>query len=156
MSLCKNSHTLTFSGVRADDGGQPEELTLVITKFCVDPSPLFGVESFDARLDVTFEFIPLTDGAYHVQFVGGVSGLIEEFDFLVKTNANKELGRIAKKDLKTLQCNDCLDDQYMFTKALIAMADSLFGCERMCEAADSLAKVVEDDCGNKIEDCGCS
>lgn len=158
MGLCVDSTTLTFNGVRADDGGQPEELTLGITKFCIDPSPAFGsfVATFDARLDTTFLFSPPSDGSYQVVYTGGVTGIIETDNVLVKFRANNNIGALAKADSNKLLCNECLSDEYMLKKALIAMADNIFDCERLCEAEQFLLDIVNDDCGTKIGDCGCS
>ena len=136
MSLCKDSTELTFDGVRADDGGQPEEVTLVITKYCINDSPDYGgfVADYDKRVDVTFDFSPLEDGEYKVEYVGGVTGIIETDNVFVKQHAENNIGANAKADVKKMMCNTCLDDEYMFKKALVSMGVEFSQCERFCEA----------------------
>ena len=157
MSLCVDSTTLTFDGVRADDGGEPEEVTLTITKYCLDPSPSFEgfLAAHDQRLDTTFLFSPPTDGEYRVVYTGNVSGIIETDDVIVKTHANNEIGKVSKDDVNKILCSDCPTSEYMYKKALVSMADEFAKCDRFCEAEQFLLDVIEDDCESKIRNCGC-
>lgn len=153
MSLCVDSVTLTFTGVR-DIG---EALSFNITRFCLDSSPNYPVEAFDSINDTTFTFNPTTDGSFRVQYIGNVNGVLQTDIILVKTNSNKDIGHLACIDTKKLIGNDCLDNEYMYKKALSAMADAFEGCDRYCEAESKLFEIVNfDDCSNNLKDCGCS
>jgi hypothetical protein len=160
MGLCVDSQTLTFDGVRADDGGQPEEVTLTITKYSDDPTAdpvnTYPPEAYDTRYDTEIEFSPLRDGSYKVVYTGGVSGLIETDNVLVKIHSNKNIGHLACSDIKTLMCNSCTSDEYMHKKALSAMADAMSDCERFLEADAFLDDILNfDDCSNSLIN-GCS
>lgn len=159
MSLCAEAiETFTYAGSRADDGGQPEELVVTITKYCQIPSYTYGVDSYDLRADNTFTFHPTSDGSYKFVLTGGVSGVVMSLSFLVNTFAENNIGKLAQLDVEKLSCNKCLDCEYQYKKALLALANSQFACERFCEAEQQLLNIVNfDDCAKeKLGDCGCS
>lgn len=165
MSLCpiSNEYDFTYTGSRQDDGGQPEELIAVVTKYGEEGN--YSVEPYDTRVDNDFKFIAFNDGVYRFELTGGVSGLVMVQDFIVNHNAKRSVSQLVKEDVENMMCGGC--DQgcyYELSKALLASADALLGCAvvgqsgQMIEATNALDRidlVLKGGCPNKLCSGGC-
>lgn len=159
MSICpiSNEYSFTYEGVRADDGGTPEELIAVITKYGVNGD--YSAEDYDTEVDNDFTFIATNDGTYNFKLTGAVSGLVMNENFIVDFNTRRSISQLVKEDVDKMMCGGC--DQgcyYVLAKALLASSSSLFQCGEMLEANNALDRinlVLKGGCPNKLCGGGC-
>jgi hypothetical protein len=146
MSICpiSNEYDFTFTGVRADDGGQPEELIAVVNRYGYEGD--FSVEPYDTRVDNDFTFIGYEDGVYRFELTGGVSGLVMAVDFLVNHNAETSVSQLLKDDVDNIICGGCdQGEAYLLTRSLLYSADAL----------NKIDLVLKSGCGTKLCGGGC-
>jgi hypothetical protein len=158
-----NEYTFTFAGVRADDGGQPEELIAVVTRYGFNGE--YSVEAYDTRVDNNFTFIGVVDGIYNFELTGGVSGVVMKQDFLVNHNAKTSISQLMKKNVDRMICGDCTSDEtYILVSALLASSDALVECGvsgqsgqniQATDALDKIDLVLKGGCGKKLCGSGC-
>tara|TARA_R110002126_G_scaffold86464_1_gene208617 strand:- start:13012 stop:13509 length:498 start_codon:yes stop_codon:yes gene_type:complete len=165
MSICpiSNEYRFTFTGVRADDGGQPEELIATVITYGAEGT--YGVEPYDTRVDNNFTFIGFNDGVYNLKLTGGVSGVVMSQDFLVDHNAKTSVSQLVRDEVDSMMCGECIDDEaYVLSKALLSSSVALIECGitggsgENITATDALNKidlVLKGGCGTKLCASGC-
>lgn len=165
MSLCpiSNEYSFTYTGDRADDGGQPEELIAVVTKYGIEGD--FSVEDYDTRVDNDFTFIAYNDGSYNFKLTGNVSGVVMSLDFLVNHNSKRSIAQVVKDDFHSIMCGGCdQGEDYVLTRSLLEAADALIECgvaggsgenATANDALDKIDLVLKSGCGTKLCGGGC-
>lgn len=155
MSLCPivKEKTFTFTGSRADDGGQPEELEVFAVKY-VD-STVTTPDAYDKRLDDDFTFPDLDDGVYQVVMIGALSGLLQNQIFIQDHDAKKRLVKQVKDDVANMMCGQCACSNFIDMYGLLQSDDRLNTCYNILEVHEGL-KTINSDCGKKVAcKCGC-
>ena len=158
MSLCPISpdYTVEFTGTRADDGGQPEEVTVIASRY-IDPI-FVDPATYDKRLDdeMTFTFGNDQDGIYLITFVGNVSGLLQNQNLVVNHNAKNRIFIQGAKDMENLMCGKCSCSNYDEMIAILHNEVDLDSCLDVKNATDSL-NTINNECGKQVIcSCGCS